>query len=142
MADTKQHHATPSLPVEGDGISYSGIVWFVVTLVIVTVVCMVLIWGLFVILERRHVMNDIARSPLAAPQGQLPPAPNLLTDEPANLHQFRQSEDTALATYGWIDKEAGTVRLPIDRAKELLLQRGLPVRGATPVAAPATKKEQ
>ena len=141
MADTKQHHAAPSLPVEGDGISYSGIVWFVVILTVVTLVCMGLMWGLFAFLDKRHDANDIARSPLAAPQGQQPPLPNLLTDEPANLLQYKKSEDTALSSYGWIDKEAGTVRLPIERAKELLLQRGLPARGATPEpAAGAIKK--
>lgn len=141
MADTKHHHAAPSQPVEGDGVSYSGIVWFVVILTIVTVVCQLLMWGLFAYLGTRHDASDVARSPFAAPQGQLPPPPNLLTDEPVNLLQYQRSEDTALGTYGWIDKEAGTVRLPIDRAKELLLQRGFPVRGATPVAAPeGTKK--
>jgi hypothetical protein len=142
MADTKQHHAAPSLPVEEDGVSYSGIVWFVVILTVVTVVCMGLMWGLFAFLDKRHDANDIARSPLAAPQGQLPPQPNLLTDEPTNLLHYKKSEDTALSSYGWIDKEAGTVRLPIDRAKDLLLQKGLPVRGATPEAVPGTKKEQ
>ena len=140
MADTKQHHAAPALPVEGDGISYSGIVWFVVILTVVTVVCMGLMWGLFAFLDKRHDASDIARSPLAAPQGQLPPAPTLLTDEPTNLLQYKKSEDTALSSYGWVDKEAGTVRLPIDRAKQLLLERGLPVRNATPPPAPTATK--
>ncbi len=142
MADTREHHAAPSLPVEGDGVSYSGIVWFVVILVIVTIVCQLLMWGLFAYFDKRAEAGDVARSQFAAPPGQLPPAPILLTDEPANLLDFRRSEDRALSTYGWIDKEAGTVRLPIDRAKELLLQRGLPVRGATPPPAPETKKAQ
>jgi hypothetical protein len=142
MADTKHHHAAPSGPVEGDGVSYSGIVWFVVILTVVTVVCQLLMWGLFAYLDKRQDASDVARSPFAAPQGQLPPPPNLLTDEPVNLLQYQRSEDTALGTYGWIDKEAGTVRLPIDRAKELLLQQGLPVRAATPPPVPETKKAQ
>ena len=45
-----------------------------------------------------------------------------------------------LTTYGWVDKNAGTVRIPIDRAKELLLERGLPVRGHAPATAAAPKK--
>jgi hypothetical protein len=43
-----------------------------------------------------------------------------------------------LTTYGWMDQNAGVVRLPIERAKELILERGLPVRGAE--AAPAAKE--
>jgi hypothetical protein len=35
-----------------------------------------------------------------------------------------------LNEYGWVDRNAGTVHIPIDQAKELLLQRGLPSRPA------------
>ena len=38
-------------------------------------------------------------------------------------------------SYGWVDQQAGVVRIPIDRAMELLAQRGLPTRpqaGAVP----------
>ena len=33
-----------------------------------------------------------------------------------------------LTSSGWIDRSAGIVRLPIDRAMEVVLQKGLPVR--------------
>jgi hypothetical protein len=33
-----------------------------------------------------------------------------------------------LEGYGWVDRSAGTVRLPIERAMQLLLERGLPTR--------------
>jgi hypothetical protein len=71
-----------------------------------------------------------------------PPVPGLLVEEPKVLKAFRDGEDKELAEYGWINQGAGTVRLPIARAKELLLERGLPIRpGAAPVAeaAPAGK---
>ena len=136
MADTKHPHVpslhqAPDLPVEGDGINYRGIVWFVATLTIVTLVCQILMWALFAVFEKRTASSDTPRSPLAAPQGTLPPAPNLVTNEPGTLHSFRESEDTVLSTYDWVDKDKGVVRIPIDRAKELLLERGLPTRGAT-----------
>jgi hypothetical protein len=35
-----------------------------------------------------------------------------------------------LNTYGWVDKNAGKVRLPIDRAMDELAQKGLPVGGS------------
>ncbi len=79
MADTK--HAPPSgLPVEGDGISYRGIVWFIAILTVVTIACQILMWGLFAALESRTDGQDLARAPLAAPQGQAPPGPVLLTE--------------------------------------------------------------
>jgi hypothetical protein len=142
MADINHHTALAEVPVEGDGIHYRGIVWFVVVLVVTTLVSAGLMVLLLNYLQHDAEANGVKRSPLAAPVGQLPPGPNLLTDEPSNLKPFREGEEKKLNTYQWIDKNAGTVRLPIDRAKELLLQKGLPVAGATPVpAATASKPE-
>jgi hypothetical protein len=47
-----------------------------------------------------------------------------------------------LSSYGWVDREAGIVRIPIDRAMDLLAERGLPARAgpdpfAEVVAAPS-----
>src|SRR5438132_4494267 len=44
------------------------------------------------------------------------------------LQQLRATEDALLNTYGWIDRENGVVHIPIQRAMDLVLQRGLPVR--------------
>ena len=55
------------------------------------------------------------------------PAPALLVQEPVNLETLRAHEHEVLTTYGWADKNAGTFRIPIDRAKDLLIERGLPV---------------
>lgn len=60
------------------------------------------------------------------------PTPRLLTDDGnqdvANLHA---REDILLDNYSWVDKSKGTVRIPIERAMELIAQRGLPVAPAT-----------
>lgn len=60
------------------------------------------------------------------------PTPRLQTDdgyqEIADLHA---KEDLLLTNYSWADKSQGKVRIPIDRAMELLAQRGLPVAAAT-----------
>jgi hypothetical protein len=56
------------------------------------------------------------------------PAPQLETDERSELKKIRLREEDILSTYDYVDQNAGTVRIPIDRAMELLLQRGLPTR--------------
>jgi hypothetical protein len=56
------------------------------------------------------------------------PRPRLQTSDRMDMEQLRQSEDKVLNTYGWVDRDAGTVRVPIDRAMELLVERGLPFR--------------
>ena len=64
-------------------------------------------------------------------QGQkLPPEPRLQVTEQADLNQKRKAEDAILTSYGWVDQPKGIVRIPIDRAIELLAQRGLPGREA------------
>ena len=135
MADTK-HPKPGGSPVEGDGVSYSGIVWFTVILTGVTVVCQVLMWGLFAALKTQTDGKDLARSPHAAPSLQAPPGPNLLAvapdrpTEPGYLHEFLAREDAILnGPPAWADRNAGTVRIPIDRAMDLILERGLPARG-------------
>jgi hypothetical protein len=143
MADIDHGRAAIG-PVEGDGITYRGIVWFVAILAITTLVSQLLMVGAFKWLDHDFRRADAPRAPLAAPIGQLPPAPNLLylstgspeVSEPGNLERFRELEDAILKGYSY-DKASGAARIPIDRAKELLLQRGLPSRATeAPAAAP------
>jgi hypothetical protein len=55
------------------------------------------------------------------------PAPQLEIDERNQLDTVRLNEEQTLSTYDYIDKNAGTVRIPIDRAMDLVVER-LPVR--------------
>lgn len=139
MTDTNSQHAAPA-HTEGDGVNYRGIVVFIVILVATTVVCELIVVGMFKFYDASYKANDVARAPLSAPAGTLPPAPNLLLNEPANLQQFRERELNELTTYGWLDKSAGAVRLPIDRAKDLVIERGLPVRSADAADVKTDKK--
>ena len=144
--DTK-HHAAASPVVEGDGVSYSGLVWFVVILTVTTLVCQ----GLMLVLLKtfKYQQATVEISPVAqvteheATNGRVHPdmnaigtatgpAPKLLVNEPGNLAAFREHEHETLTTYGYIDKNTGVMRIPIERAKELVLERGLPVRGQAP----------
>ena len=106
-------------------------------LVIVCVAVWFAMAGLFKLVIGRLNDRDPQVSTLARPSGELPPEPRLLTNEPLNLQQFKTQESQRMQGYGYVDQAAGTVHLPIDRAKELLLQHGLPVRAGQPPAAGA-----
>jgi hypothetical protein len=76
---------------------------------------------------------------MVAIDGANGPAPPLLVREPVNLDTLRAREHEELTTYGYEDKNAGTYRIPVERAKDLMLERNLlPVRGAA-APAPAEK---
>ncbi len=91
--------------------------------------------------------EDTRLIPKDYPQTEFP-NPRLETDERGQLNSIRLQEEETLASYGYIDKDAGTVRIPIDRAMDLIAQRGLPVRSqsatgeapAQPKPAPENKK--
>jgi hypothetical protein len=53
------------------------------------------------------------------------------------MARLRAEHEAALRSYGWVDREAGVVRVPIDVAMKLVLEEGLPVRQPE-TAPPAT----
>ena len=59
------------------------------------------------------------------------PLPRLQLSPPGDLQSFRAREEAELHSYGWIDRTAGVVRIPIERAMDLVLQQGLPTRTTT-----------
>jgi hypothetical protein len=66
-----------------------------------------------------------------------PPEPRLEQDPLAPRLRIRASEDAILASYGWVDRNAGVARIPIARAMDLLVERALPVtKPVAPVATP------
>lgn len=66
----------------------------------------------------------------------VPPEPRLQIMAPADLKRYRDDQEKMLADYGWVDAQAGVVRIPVDRAMDLLLQKGYPSRGSAPASAP------
>ncbi len=64
-------------------------------------------------------------------QSKITPSPQVASGEA--LRDLRATEDAALTTYGWVDRQNGVVHIPIDRAMDLLLQRGLPTRQSPPI---------
>jgi hypothetical protein len=68
-------------------------------------------------------------------------APILEYDERGQFRDFLMNQEKQLNSYGWVDETAGVAHIPIERAMELTVQRGLPVRppAAAANAAAAAK---
>ena len=120
-----QHH-------EQSDINLRAIIWFVAVLAVIVVSVDIAMWGMFKVLNRLEASNDPIVSPLAQgprPLDVAPPAPAPLQTTPwEDLKVFRAEQNAQLHGYGWIDQPAGLARVPIDKAKEMLLKKGLPVR--------------
>jgi hypothetical protein len=97
-------------------------------LMVLVAVSAALMYGLFMVFEKQAEARDPQLSPVAPTSSQAPQGPQLLTNEPANLQKFRQEEATKLEGAGWMDQKGGIARVPIELAKKLIVQHGLPVR--------------
>jgi hypothetical protein len=97
---------------------------------------LVLMWGLFRVLEKRQERVDKPLPPqVVINLKRIPPEPRLEPDPLALRRELRAQEDALLKSYGWVDRTAGSVHIPIDRAMEIVLERGVP--GGKPMAAGA-----
>jgi len=121
-------------------IGAAGVLYFLLGLAVAGLLVYFVVDGIYHFLDKRSeaeqtpvnplVTNapaDTRRIPKDYPQGAFP-NPKLEEDERGQLNGIRLKEEQTLSTYDYIDKNAGTVRIPIDRAMDLIVQRGLPVR--------------
>jgi hypothetical protein len=157
--ETKHGNSAGHGSFERRDIGTAGVLYFLAGLAVAGILVHFVVTGVYSYLEKRNEARQAPVSPLVtnAPKDtrhlstdykdylkQNFPTPQLEIDERNQLDSIRSDEAQKLATYDWIDQKAGTVRIPIDRAMDLIAHRGLPVRGqAAPAVAeaPASKAE-
>ncbi len=134
------HFDNPETHHEESDVNIRSIFGFAIALVIVAVVMNGVVWLLFRYYAAREAAPVQTEYPLGVPrQNEMPAMPRLQTNPRQDLRDLRAGEDAILGTYGWSDKNAGAVRIPIAEAMKLTLQRGLPARdAAAPGTAPTT----
>jgi hypothetical protein len=116
-----------------------GVFKFLMALGIVLVVTGLVCWGLFRFFSAHDVNQAASDSPFADTR-QLPLGPQLQVNPREDWLKFREDQEKSLETYAWENRTAGTVRVPIEEAMELLVKKGLPVQGASqPQPADAKK---
>lgn len=129
MADTElsRPEDNPEVRHEPRDINVRVIFGFGLALVIGAVVVHLGLYWLLWHYERTAAERAREISPIEVTP-PMPPEPRLQVSPPADLAAMRAAEDEVLQSYGWIDKEENVVRIPIERAMELLAERGLPAR--------------
>lgn len=113
-------------------LSVRGVFIFTASLLTAVVMCL----GALVVMfkggqyvDRRLDANRGAKEPGATSLVHARPdyeGPLLQVAPEEDLRSMRGQNAVELDKYGWLDKQAGIVRLPVDRAMDLLVQRGLP----------------
>jgi hypothetical protein len=89
---------------------------------------LLLSWGLYTVFKSHAPAPDAPPITFVVPDtAALPPVPRLQADPHAVLVPFVRSQDSILAGYGWVSRDSGIVHIPIERAMQLIVEKGLPV---------------
>lgn len=125
MSGTPEHERKPGPGHEERDASVRAVLWFAAGLVAAVIVVLGLMRWTFKALPTPDAEYDSRSDVMRAANG-LPPEPRLQVSAPEDLKRMRAEEDSVLNSYGWVDRQNGVVRIPIERAIDLLVQRGLP----------------
>lgn len=132
MDERPANAGNPTRRHETSDADVRGIVKFAVGLFVFLVFALLVVRAVFNYFAARQGLGPPA-SPFAQSR-ELPPAsvPRLLPAPPREMNQYRKQQEELLDSYGWVDQKNGIVRIPINRAMDLLLHRGLPVQTSMP----------
>lgn len=118
---------------EEDAVALRPVVVAGIGLLILILLAGAAMFGLYHLMAHEEARLSPPANPLAAAEGpRVPPEPRLQVHPLRDLEALHQAENERLTTYAWVDKSAGTVRIPIDRAIDLLAGRA----GAAGAAKP------
>jgi hypothetical protein len=122
-------HTPPADPSpvghETSDVKARGLLWLAAGIFVLTSVAQGGLWLLVNHYRGEAERNDPPVSPLAA-QRQPSSGPRLQDSPNPDYEAFRDKQKKKLDSYAWIDKQQGVVRIPVSRAIELLVERGLP----------------
>jgi hypothetical protein len=126
-AADEQYVSTP----EGAGYEHTDanvwqIVKFGIWLTVTAIVVHIGLGLMYQMLIKQSSETQEQRYPLASrTEPRLPPAPRLQQFPRTEYYEFRLDEQQKLESYGWVNKDAGVVHIPIDQAMRLTLERGM-----------------
>jgi hypothetical protein len=112
---------------EKDDVSPKALARFMLILVVATLVVAYVVRALYFSLGAREARHQPPPPIMQFEANREFPIPKLEDHPVDDLAAYRAKQERVTATYGWVDKPGGIVRIPIDEAMRLLLERGLPV---------------
>jgi len=161
MSDEKLGGANnPETGFEQEDLSPLGVMYFMGGLAVVGVLIYFIVAGMYRYLDHYDLTHQPPANPMAVgtdidPQSMTRdqikdkaeatfPKPVLEYSEQTQYIDELKKQNETLSSYDWVDQKSGVVRIPIDRAMDLLAERGLPVlpQGAGKVATNAANPTQ
>ncbi len=123
---------------EHSDVNVRALLWSVVVFLVLMGIIDLTVYAYFRVLAGHFRHEPSQPLTMMAPRSAVPATPRLQpfpskTIPPnantpvTDMEEMRGSQDAALNHPGWVDQQNGVVRLPIETAKQLVVQRGLPV---------------
>jgi hypothetical protein len=157
MRDHGKHHsepeetpdvsyiANPDTKHEMTDVSASMLLKFIGVLVVGTMIILAAMKLMSNFLEQREQSLELPPASRVNPPGtqRLPPGPRLQgapgsQELPmADMKTYLAEQNAKVQSYGWVNREAGIVRIPIDQAKKLVLERGITSATGSALTNPA-----
>ena len=157
-------HSGHEVEYEHEDLGTRGVFAFMIGLAVTGIVIYFIIVGMYSFLDKYERSQMSTASPLMTSPGAISRvvtqadidnafkdngAPMLETNERGQLRDFLMNQENRLNSYGWVDEKAGVAHIPIERAMDLIVQRGMPVypkgnvgaSGTAGSAAPAKKAQ-
>jgi hypothetical protein len=144
-----EHHydgiVNPETHHEKSDVDVRALIWFVVIFIAFAIVTHIGLWMMFKFFASlaRGTTNSPLSSVSRPADSAVPPLPRLqpfptreasgemvapnASTPPVDMELMRADEEKKLKELGWADRQKGIVRIPIEDAKRLVVQRGLPV---------------
>ncbi|MBI2214008.1 MAG: hypothetical protein HYU52_10210 [Acidobacteria bacterium] len=128
---------------EGSDVSArTFILFFVIFLVFTAIAFVVVKWSYFALVKYENARQGDVPTRIAPPKTEIPEnlaltaggpevstlpqnAPLLQADPARDMQVMRAQQNAKLTSYGWIDREAGVVHVPIDKAMAFALERSM-----------------
>jgi hypothetical protein len=123
-----EHDLNPGVAHERKDVNVFQISAFGIGLLLSCIVVVFAMWAMFDFLFAREDAKN-ATNPAASMMSErpkLPPEPRLQAEPKIELKDLRADEEAILNSYGWVDPNKGIVRIPIDQAIDIVMQKGLP----------------
>ncbi len=119
--------------VRNPGVSYEPsqadlrvVLGFLLALGLASVMVLLVLWGMFGYFRGKSAERGPLPNPRMYTSAPSVPQPRLQPNPVADYNLYHLSDQETLNSYGWVDQKAGIARIPINKAMDLLVERGLP----------------
>ncbi len=135
-------HSGHDTEFEHEDLGSRGVFIFMAGLAVSIVVIYFIIVGMYRFLDHYEQSQMVTASPLVTTKGTISRivtqgdmdkdfkdngAPMLETNERGQMRDFLMDQENQLNSYGWVDEKAGVAHVPIQRAMDMMVERGVPV---------------